>query len=352
MGFATRLLRPPVEAPHIVASSQLGLCFVGQSRHGTELRCVRERISQPSFLRELACTVLEFVRVIPGGVLVFFPSKHTLEAIVGVLREPCRDGRIPEGSLWDWLVSRKGHVAIEGTDGATSLSRHEQAAVENGSAVLFCVYRGRSSEGVSLSDHAARGVVCVGIPLPPLNPAVRLKREYNDALAQTSRTALNGESWYNLGAYRAVNQALGRAVRHRDDFGAIVLIDSRWTAMGSVRAAKYLPHWLRELVGISETARGEALAFPIERLLTELRQHFQRLMHPSRLGAQPLPIAARASTSTDLAADVHVVGSSQTATADADADVIAVSDATNSATMRSTEPSELNISPRRVRPRL
>merc|ERR1712139_400951 len=105
---------------------------------------------------------------------------------------------------------------------------------------------------------------------------------YNDALMRTlpSGGALDGNEWYYLGAYRAVNQALGRAVRHREDFGAIVLVDSRWTAKGSVRAAKYLPRWLRQLVGISDTARGETLPqLKVDRLVHEgLRPFFERLM--------------------------------------------------------------------------
>ena len=138
------------------------------------------------------------------------------------------------------MVTQKGHVIAEGSDNpARLLENHAQAAVQDGNSVLFCVYRGRFSEGLSISDHAVRGVVCVGIPLPPLLPAVRLKRDYNDVLARApSGTAdrIDGEAWYNLMAFRALNQALGRVIRHREDYGAIVLLDSRWTTQGSMRA--------------------------------------------------------------------------------------------------------------------
>ena len=37
--------------------------------------------------------------------------------------------------------------------------------------------------------------------------------------------SLNSEfRWYTLQAWRAVNQAVGRCIRHRDDFGAILLL--------------------------------------------------------------------------------------------------------------------------------
>eukprot|EP00928_Gymnodinium_smaydae_P038826 TRINITY_DN26684_c0_g1_i1.p1 TRINITY_DN26684_c0_g1~~TRINITY_DN26684_c0_g1_i1.p1 ORF type:complete len:1123 (-),score=213.67 TRINITY_DN26684_c0_g1_i1:504-3872(-) len=296
--FTGRLLRSPVEATHIISQSQLGLAFVGRSRLNVELRCVRERFQQRSFLMELGRTVVEVAATIPGGVLVFLPSRQTLEVAVSAWQESS-PGLLGGRSLWQVLEHHKPLVAVEGSDGAQALAAHERAALQQGGAVLFCVYRGRSSEGVSLSDHAVRGVVCVGIPLPPLRPAVRLKRDYNDALARNAApgTSLNGDAWYNLGAHRAVNQALGRAVRHRADYGAVVLIDSRWTAEGSLRAVKYLPLWLRNLMGITNAARGERLGCALERLLEDLRRHFAA----QASAAVPATAAATAAAATAAA---------------------------------------------------
>ena len=36
------------------------------------------------------------------------------------------------------------------------------------------------------------------------------------------------EQWYLYEATRAVNQAIGRIIRHKDDYGAIILCDSRF----------------------------------------------------------------------------------------------------------------------------
>lgn len=41
---------------------------------------------------------------------------------------------------------------------------------------------------------------------------------------------LTGQSWYSLEASRAVNQAVGRVIRHKDDYGAVILCDSRFAA--------------------------------------------------------------------------------------------------------------------------
>ena len=40
--------------------------------------------------------------------------------------------------------------------------------------------------------------------------------------------SLSGKDWYKQQATRAVNQAIGRVIRHKEDFGAIMLCDTRW----------------------------------------------------------------------------------------------------------------------------
>lgn len=43
---------------------------------------------------------------------------------------------------------------------------------------------------------------------------VELKRKYNDRYTN-ERGLLSGSEWYEIQAYRALNQALGRCIRHR-----------------------------------------------------------------------------------------------------------------------------------------
>lgn len=50
---------------------------------------------------------------------------------------------------------------------------------------------------------------------------------------------LSGQEWYAQQATRAVNQAMGRVIRHRHDYGAIILADERFrvgTLLGSRHA--------------------------------------------------------------------------------------------------------------------
>lgn len=42
---------------------------------------------------------------------------------------------------------------------------------------------------------------------------------------------LTGEAWYTQQATRAVNQAMGRVIRHMHDYGAIILADERFKVL-------------------------------------------------------------------------------------------------------------------------
>lgn len=61
------------------------------------------------------------------------------------------------------------------------------------------------------------------------------------------RQYLRGEEWYSLEATRAVNQAIGRVIRHRNDYGAILLLDSRFN---NHRVKGQMSKWLRDHIKV------------------------------------------------------------------------------------------------------
>ena len=87
-------------------------------------------------------------------------------------------------------------------------------------AILMGVCRGRISEGLDFSDNAARTVIIVGIPYPQMTDSrVVLKQNFLDQKCTNfqlpiEERSLNGKTWYNQQATRAVNQAIGRVIRH------------------------------------------------------------------------------------------------------------------------------------------
>ncbi|XP_060598706.1 uncharacterized protein LOC132752402 [Ruditapes philippinarum] len=81
---------------------------------------------------------------------------------------------------------------------------------------------------MDFADDNARAVITVGIPYPSFKDVqVKLKREYNDK-HKIDRGLLSGGDWYEIQAFRALNQALGRCIRHRKDWGALIIVDDRF----------------------------------------------------------------------------------------------------------------------------
>ena len=102
---------------------------------------------------------------------------------------------------------------------------------------MFAVCRGKISEGIDFADNNGRGVIITGLPFPLFTDArVILKRQYLDEKNSS------GSLWYNQQAYRAVNQAIGRVIRHKNDYGAIILCDERFSQQSSI---SQLPGWMR-----------------------------------------------------------------------------------------------------------
>lgn len=66
------------------------------------------------------------------------------------------------------------------------------------------------------------------------------------------KSNLSGSDWYNTEAIRAVNQAIGRVIRHKNDFGAIYFMDKRFSH-GNVMSS--LSDWARKGLKVSENLK-------------------------------------------------------------------------------------------------
>ena len=110
-------------------------------------------------------------------------------------------------------------------------------------ALFIAVCRGKVSEGLDFADNNARAVICLGIPFPAIkSPEVDLKMKYNDQRKQKDKNILTGNAWYEIQAFRALNQALGRCIRHRKDWGAILMVDARYGQI--TRYVESLSKWV------------------------------------------------------------------------------------------------------------
>ncbi|CAK8697218.1 unnamed protein product [Clavelina lepadiformis] len=236
-----------LEASHVISDSQVWVGSVGAGPTGHTLQATYQNTSALQFQDELGQLVNEVCRIVPHGVLCFFSSYSLLEKLSERWR--CT-------GLWDSISERKvifcePHGRNKAEFEETLKKFYEVVSSERTNGVtgplLLAVCRGKVSEGLDFSDNNARAVITVGIPFPNYKDRqVELKREYNDQNSK-SRGLLSGSEWYEIQAFRALNQALGRCIRHRNDWGALIIVDDRF-CKNPKRYCKGLSKWVRQKV--------------------------------------------------------------------------------------------------------
>lgn len=218
--------------------------------------------SSTSTMQRLGEALLAILPKISGGTVVFFASYAYLELVRKQWEVDGTAARISaaKATFWD---SRA--VSVEATFRAYS----EAVVADEGGrgALLFSVIGGKLSEGINFSDSLGRCVVVVGLPFPNVEtPEWRAKGAFLDGRA-AQRGASDGGQDAGAGGkasrehaenvcMRAVNQAIGRAIRHKGDWASILLFDSRY---GQARVQRKLPGWIRESLPEGSVGRVEGV---------------------------------------------------------------------------------------------
>ncbi|KPI87719.1 putative helicase [Leptomonas seymouri] len=184
----------------------------------------------------LGMSLVNITRNTPGGTLVFFPSYAAMNSAVDLWR--AGSGRAGDTKTVWGLLSELKPVFVEPTN-SSDLSaivqgfQKEVDASPRRGAILLAVCRGKISEGIDFADQHGRCVLVTGIPYANHTDLfVRLKRDYITAVAPTRPLVhgkpFTGDDWYRNEAMRAVNQCVGRVIRHKDDYGAVIFGDERF----------------------------------------------------------------------------------------------------------------------------
>ncbi|KAL6782591.1 hypothetical protein ACKKBG_A07395 [Auxenochlorella protothecoides x Auxenochlorella symbiontica] len=253
-----------LENPHVIDPSQVWVGCVPVGPSGHPLNSSFQTRGDLRYREDLGNSIVNFARIVPDGLLVFFPSYGLLDSCVEGWKLPSSGG----STIWERICRHKAPV-VEPRDSAQFVLAVQdfQAKLDGpgtGGAVLFAVCRGKASEGIDFSDRAGRAVIITGIPYANKADAkVRLKQEVlneslrgrvgaakrpigmpGEAFRGPGRPeALSGDQWYVQQAVRAVNQAMGRVIRHKDDYGAVILCDERFK---TPNMRNQLSKWLRE----------------------------------------------------------------------------------------------------------
>ncbi len=159
---------------------------------------------------------------IPNGVLVFFPQRRfMIQSLECWLKEGIIKRKRGAQFIGEKLMLIEGARAAENR---RIVSLYKTVAKKGEGAVLFGVFRGRNAEGSNFPYEEARGVVLIGVPYADYSdPVVRAQMGYLNKKRENL-----GRKWYIMDAFKAANQAMGRGIRHRDDWCNFILMDQRY----------------------------------------------------------------------------------------------------------------------------
>ncbi|CAJ2508484.1 Uu.00g135100.m01.CDS01 [Anthostomella pinea] len=285
---------------HVIPASNLCVWTLAAPKpkdegSGIDFEFSFQKRSDKAMIRELGIAILNACTAVPDGVVVFFPSYGYLDEVVAAWSE--KSASQPK-SIWERLEAKKS-VFRESKGGSSDevleqyskaiLGDEKEAAKKTGpsssqtrGALLLSVVGGKMSEGINFSDRLGRCVIIVGLPYPNItSPDWKARIEYiestalkrltegdvkmprHEALAAAKQAA---RDFYENACMRAVNQSIGRAIRHMNDYAAIILIDRRF---GTEKIRAKLPAWIRG--GLVEGSESGGLGQMMGRLSSFFR---------------------------------------------------------------------------------
>lgn len=300
---------------HVVDRSSIFARAVAKGPTGSEFKWTYENRKNFEMMDELGRALVNICTVVPDGVVVFFPSYDFLNTIyerfcvvssssssfspppppgTGTGTQKASAQTSPTSILTKLLAKKRVFIESKTESVDYILANYARSIDEGKGGLLFSVVGGKLSEGINFSDGLGRCVVIVGLPFPNSRTAewrrkLEFVREMTVArLALVEKSGSGGEDmdammmmgngnakglrreeiskqanhaaneYYQNTCMRAVNQSVGRAIRHRGDWAGILMVDERYRREG-IRAK--LAGWIRGAVeeGVSERLDGDGV---------------------------------------------------------------------------------------------
>ena len=294
---------------HVIPVTQVSALIVPtvvlpMTNNMIQLEFTYEKRLRMDMTNALFHALMEICLNTPGGVVVFFTSFSYLE----ILLQRWRSSKLfykldaikrifTESRAYSTGTTANTTTGTEADETTENVWNNYQRQIQNNpveGAVLFSVINGKLSEGINFSDELARCVVVVGLPYPDVrDPVLQEKMRYvgfrecetaqcsgvntseaNSLVKAISTTASTttcstttttptsattpttssrtittaaGRRLCESMCMKSVNQSIGRAIRHINDYACVVLLDRRYQ-QEHLRAQ--LPQWLLRNISV------------------------------------------------------------------------------------------------------
>ncbi|CBF82692.1 DNA helicase [Aspergillus nidulans FGSC A4] len=241
---------------HVIPSENLTAHTLARGVTGCEFDFTYAGRDAEKMILDLGRTFTQLCRAIPDGIVAFFPSYEYLSRVLNIWKNAVV--RENKQTLYE-TVEKEKQILYESRETELTtddlLNNYANTINKGRGALLLSVVGGKLSEGINFSDKLGRGVLIVGLPFPNIrSPVWQAKIKYIEQKAyrnvgsgseESRRLSAKaaGRDFYENACMRAVNQCIGRAIRHRNDYAAIVLIDKRY---GKTSIEAKLPGWIKQ----------------------------------------------------------------------------------------------------------
>lgn len=215
--------------------------------------------NDPSVVRNYGSLMIEFAKITPDGMVVFFPSYLYMESIISMWQSM---GILDE--VWKYKL-----ILVETPDAqetSVALETYRKACSNGRGAILLSVARGKVSEGIDFDHHYGRTVLMIGIPFQYTE--LRILKARLEFMRDNLQIRENDFLLFD--AMRHAAQCLGRVLRGKDDYGIMVLADRRFA-----RKKNQLPKWIGQALNDADTNLSTDMA------LATAKKFLRSLAQPS-----------------------------------------------------------------------
>lgn len=208
--------------------------------------------NDPAVVRNFGSILVEYSKIVPDGIVAFFPSYLYMESIVAAWNDM---GILNE--VW-----KNKLIFVETPDAnetSIALENYRRACDNGRGAVLFSVARGKVSEGIDFDHNYGRAVIMFGIPYQYTESRIlKARLEY---LRDAYR--IRESEFLGFDAMRNAAQCVGRVLRGKTDWGLMVFADKRF-ARADKRAK--LPRWINQYITETTSNLSTDMAITLAKL--------------------------------------------------------------------------------------
>ena len=228
---------------HIIPKNNLKVIPVGQYYGNFDF--LYNRRNDQNQIKRLGEFLIKICEIVPAGIVVFISSYQLLSDIVKIWRETSIYSRLN-------LLKQVFEESVENTKLTSLLSEYSHVInTQCKGAILLAVVGGKMSEGINFSDNLARAVIMVGMPYPnAFSGEIVAKRNFIEEQVITKggtiqQARAKSYEYYDNLCMKAVNQSIGRSIRHAKDYAIIILLDYRYQ---TPKVQGKLSKWVRDRI--------------------------------------------------------------------------------------------------------